>query len=112
MKLLSQVTSVVQLATGDAEGALETQRRCGKAMSDLVDGVPVVGHAKGVVHYTLRDTEGGDRAMKSATRTAGMIVGGAGGLLIGGAVGAVEGAKSGAKSGGAMADNRPIATPD
>jgi hypothetical protein len=40
-------------------------------MSRVADGVPVVGHVKGVVHYVAGDTEGGDKAMRSATRSTG-----------------------------------------
>ncbi len=39
----------------------------------MADGVPIVGHAKGLVHYALGDDEGGHRAMRSSTRTCGMF---------------------------------------
>lgn len=88
---VSQVTSTVQLIAGNADGALETQMRCGKAMSNMVDGIPVAGHAKGLVHYAVGDKEGGDKAMISATRTTGVIAGGAGGFLVAGPAGAIAG---------------------
>lgn len=53
------------------------------------DGIPVVGHAKGLVHYAVGDTEGGNSAMKSAIRTTGTMAAGAGGFLVGGPVGAI-----------------------
>ncbi len=40
----------------------------------MADGVPVVGHVKGVIHYAVGDTEGGHQAMRSSTRTCGMLV--------------------------------------
>jgi len=56
-----------------------------KAVSDVADGIPVVGHVKGTVHYALGDKEAGDNAMKSASRTTAVI----GGAAIGGPAGAI-----------------------
>ena len=36
--------------------------QCLGFMSDVVDGIPAVGHTKGVIHYTFGDKEGGDKA--------------------------------------------------
>lgn len=91
----------------------------------MADGIPVVGHAKGVVHYTFGDTEGGNIAMRSATRTTGLfclkiftdietmddllaVMGaGAGGFLVGGPVGAVG---AGIGAGAAMDTVYTVAT--
>lgn len=89
ISLHSKVTSTVQLIAGDADGALETQKKCGNALLRTADGIPLVGHAKGAIHYACGDTEGGNRAMMSATRTTGVMAAGAGGFLVGGPVGAV-----------------------
>ncbi|CAF1157176.1 unnamed protein product [Didymodactylos carnosus] len=86
---VSQVTSVVQLVTGDADGALETQKQCLGTLSRVADGVPVVGHAKGLIHYAAGDTQGGHRAMRSSTRTCAVMGAGAAGFVAGGPVGAV-----------------------
>jgi hypothetical protein len=86
---VSQITSTVQLIAGDVDGALETQKRCGKGLLNAADGIPVVGHAKGLVHYIAGDTEGGNKAMKCATRSTAVIGGGIGGFVVGGPVGAV-----------------------
>ncbi len=51
----------------------------------------MVGHVKGGIHYLVGDEEGGDKAMKSATRTTGVVAGGVGGFFLGGPVGAVAG---------------------
>ncbi|CAL2036653.1 unnamed protein product [Caenorhabditis brenneri] len=96
---VSQVTSLVYLAAGEAEKAGETQVRCGKTLSNFADGVPVVGHAKGAVHHILGDHEGGNKALVAATRTTGVMAGGAAGLLVGGPVGAVA---AGIATGGAL----------
>ena len=58
-------------------------------MSDLADGIPVVGHAKGGIHYICGDEEGGDKAMISATRTTVVAGSGVVGTLVAGPVGAV-----------------------
>eukprot|EP00439_Symbiodinium_sp_Y106_P055428 s4204_g7.t1 len=92
---LSQVTSAVQAIAGDTKGAAETQKQFGGAMSSLADGIPIVGHIKGGIHYACGDDEGGERAMKGASRTVGAIGGGAGGFLVGGPVGAVAGGIAG-----------------
>jgi hypothetical protein len=89
--IVSQITSVVQLTIGDVDGAFETQKRCGKMVLNFADGIPVVGHAKGVIHYVVGDTEGGSNAMKSATRSAGVMAGGVAGFCVGGPAGAVAG---------------------
>ena len=57
----------------------------------MADGIPVVGHAKGLIHYACGDEEGGDRAMRSCTRSSGVIAGGVAGFFMGGPVGAVGG---------------------
>lgn len=96
---VSQVTSLVYLAAGEAEKAGETQVRCGKTLSNFADGVPVVGHAKGAVHHILGDHEGGNKALVAATRTTGVMAGGAAGFLLGGPAGAVA---AGIATGGAL----------
>jgi hypothetical protein len=88
---VSQVRSIVQLSQGDKKGAWETQKQFVGGVGDLVNGAPLVGHAKGVVHYVCGDREGGDRAMKSASRTTGVIMGATAGFMMGGPAGAAAG---------------------
>lgn len=88
---VSQVTSLVYLAKGDTEKAEQTQVRCGKTLSNFADGVPVVGHVKGAIHHIAGDHEGGNNALRAATRTTGVMAGGALGFCVGGPVGAVAG---------------------
>ena len=59
--------------------------------SNIADGIPVVGHAKGIVHYACGDVKGGNKAMKASTRTTAVMTAGAGGFVVGGPVGAVAG---------------------
>ena len=84
---ISQVRGVVELAMGREEEAIDTF----KAGGAFLDGIPVVGHVKGVVHYACGDKEGGDAAMISSSRTTGVIGGSVGGFLVGGPVGAAAG---------------------
>ena len=90
---VSQIVSVGQLIAGDTDGALETQKYCVKGLSNVVDSVPLVGHAKGAVHYALGDTEGGNSALLAATRSSAVLAGGIGGGIVGGPVGAIAGGK-------------------
>ncbi len=63
---------------------------------NLLNSIPVVGHAKGVLHYVCGDDEGGDKAILAATRGAAVVGAGAVGALAG-PVGAIAaGAAAGA----------------
>jgi hypothetical protein len=48
----------------------------GRTINGLANGIPVVGHAKGAIHYMCGDKEGGNQAMNAATRS--IVVGGGG----------------------------------
>ncbi|EFP02403.1 hypothetical protein CRE_01018 [Caenorhabditis remanei] len=81
--VVSQAKSLVQVVTGDPDGAAETQE---KFFHECI-GVSQVGG----IHHLVGDHEGGNKAIVSATRTTGVMVGGATGFLVGGPVGAVAG---------------------
>lgn len=93
--VVSQARSLVEVIGGDAEAARKTQMRQLESLSDMADGLPVVGHIKGGIHYACGDGAGGDKAMKSASRTTGVIAGGIIGTVTGGPVGAVAGGIAG-----------------
>ncbi|KAJ6648666.1 Xanthine dehydrogenase, partial [Pseudolycoriella hygida] len=97
---VSQVVSLGYVLGGDTDSAIETQKRCGKLMLNTIDGIPVAGHIKGGIHYMVGDEEGGNKAMKSATRTTGVVAGGVGGFFLGGPLGAA----AGGMYGGALTD--------
>jgi hypothetical protein len=59
------------------------------ATSSMINAIPVVGHAKGVVHNICGDHEGAKDAYLAATRTSTVLGAGAGGFLLAGPVGAV-----------------------
>lgn len=61
----------------------------------LTDSIPIVGHVKGGIYYATGDHERGERAMKSSSRTVGVIGGGVGGFFLGGPIGAVAGGVAG-----------------
>ena len=94
---VSQVRSACEAATGDTKAARETQRQCLGFLNDTADadGIPGVGHVKGAVHYGFGDKKGGDSAMKSASRTTGVVLGAAAGFAVGGPVGGAAGGVAG-----------------
>ncbi|TMW57545.1 hypothetical protein Poli38472_003470 [Pythium oligandrum] len=94
-----QVDALNDAVVACAEATAKSGAIVGKEALTLVDGitdsVPVVGHVKGGVMYALGENERGDRAMKGASRTVGVVAGGVGGFVVGGPVGAVVGGVSG-----------------
>ena len=69
--LVSQVTSLVQVARGNKEAAKETQKQCLGTINGFVNGIPVVGHVKAGIHLVAGDKEGAKQAFQSSTRTTG-----------------------------------------
>lgn len=114
--VVSQLTSVVQSISGDEKGARETQKAFLNTVNGVANGIPVVGHVKGVVHYACGDKDGGDQAMKSSSRSVGkelisiffyycslnlieykkgVVGGGIGGFFVAGPAGAIFGGIAG-----------------
>ena len=98
--IVSQGVALGAFIAGDTEYAKESQKYFVKNVSNVIDSVPAVGHIKGGIHYACNDREGGDNAMKAASRTVGVAVGGIGGFTVGGPIGAI----SGGIAGGALMD--------
>ena len=71
--IVSQVRSAIEAIQGDQNAARETQLECLKNLSNIMNAVPGVGHLKGAIHYAAGDKIGGDQAMKSASRTIGIV---------------------------------------
>ncbi|UJR28058.1 hypothetical protein I4U23_009314 [Adineta vaga] len=94
--VVSQVKMLVHVAVGDKEGAEKTAERfctktpivshaiagvakvcgddrtakqCWEGGNNSLNALPVVGHTKGLLHYTVGDVKGGNKAMSSATDT-------------------------------------------
>lgn len=93
--VISQVNSAIRAIGGDIKGAERVQKRFVNGVSDFADGIPVVGHIKGGIHYAVGDKKGGDAAMKSSSRTVGVFGGAIAGTLTGGPVGGVMGGIAG-----------------
>jgi len=89
--------AVVESAKSTAKSAEKTAVVVAEDAEVVVNATPGVGHVKGTVHYLCGDKEGGDKAMKSASRTTGAVVGGIVGIA-GGPVGMVLGGMGGAAS--------------
>lgn len=78
--VFSQSKSAIEyFVLKDEEAAQKTQIQYVKGCSNFVDGLPVVGHVKGSIHYLCKDQEGGDNAMRASSRSVGVV----GGALIG-----------------------------
>ena len=92
--------TVKKLAKHTGQSFLDSTKSVGNTLNGLATGTPVVGHVKGVVHYAMKDKEKGDIAMKSASRTTSVMIGGIIGSL-GGPVGMV----GGGIAGGAVIDS-------
>jgi len=91
---LGQVDSlnnaVVESVKSTAKAAEKTADVVVKDVNALANSTPIVGHIKGGIHYACGENEEGDIAMKSASRTAAVAVGGAIGV-VGGPAGVVAG---------------------
>ena len=70
---------------------MKTQQKYLEGLFNTADGIPLIGHIKGGIHYVSGDPEKGENSIKAATRTTGVIAGGTVGFTVGGPVGAVVG---------------------
>lgn len=86
--------TVVKLAKHTAESAVESGKVVVQTTNDLANGMPVVGHIKGGIHYAIGDKKRGNEAMKKASRSTGVVIGGVLGVS-GGPVGMVAGGIAG-----------------
>lgn len=69
--IVCQVTSLVYAIKGDDETAKNIQIEFLQTLGNVIDGIPAAGHLKGGIHYACGDKNGGDMAMKSASRSIG-----------------------------------------
>jgi len=100
--VVSQAKSYYQWKDGDQLGAMITQAKFINATKEsvvcILNGTPVIGHAKAMAHYVMGDSQAGNQAMKAATRSMGVITGGTIGMTVGGPVGAFAGGIAGGAS--------------
>lgn len=86
--------TVVKLAKHTAEAAVESGKVVIHTTNEVANGMPVIGHIKGGIHYAIGDRKSGNEAMKKASRSTGVVVGGVLGVS-GGPVGMVAGGIAG-----------------
>ncbi len=67
---------MLELAEHTAKSTAMAVQAVTEAGSGVLNGVPLVGHLKGAAHYAAGDREGGDEAMRQASRTVGVVAGG------------------------------------
>lgn len=86
---LGHGVAVVAKVCGDDKVAKELFQEANSNLSAMANSIPVVGQAKGVVHYFCGDVEGGNEAMAAATRSTAVMAAGAGGFLLDAGLGLV-----------------------
>ena len=86
--------TVVKLAKHTVEAAVESGKVVIHTTNEVANGMPVIGHIKGGIHYAIGDRKSGNEAMKKASRSTGVVVGGVLGVS-GGPVGMVAGGIAG-----------------
>lgn len=89
----------MEVSAGKRKSAKKTQKEQLKYLNGVVNGVPVVGHVKGFIHYALGDKKGCNHCMEAASRSTAVV----GGAVLGSAGGPV-GAAAGAAAAGVAAD--------
>ena len=95
--IAATVNATVHKIKGDDDEADRNTKKMFKSLEGVVDNTPGIGHAKGIVHYAIGDTEHGNRCMIGASRStlvagAGALTGGiGGGVVLGGLAGAETG---------------------
>ena len=100
------VHSAVALFDDDAKAGLADHwKKVGSSAVELVDGMPVVGHVKGVYHYLDGDKEAGDQCMKAASRSTAVV----GATVLTGGLGAGWAATAAVTSGLAMDEVTTVA---
>ncbi|XP_063851226.1 uncharacterized protein LOC135094787 isoform X1 [Scylla paramamosain] len=95
--LAAPINMVVHENKRDYKKVKELEDSYLSAASSCADGIPVVGHVKGVVHYAMGDVDKGNRSMEASTRGVAVLGAGivTGGLGAGVAAGAAAGIGAG-----------------
>jgi hypothetical protein len=75
--------TVVMLGKSNGDSAVDSGMALVRSVGEMADGTPVVGNIKGGIHYAVGDITGGAKAMKPASRTTGVVVGGFAGIPAG-----------------------------
>lgn len=64
-------------------------------MQCIINGTPIIGHAKAMAHYAMGNPVEGNKALKASTRSAGVLTGATLGMVVGGPTGAMAGGIAG-----------------
>ena len=96
----NEVTSVVKDSYYDAKARDKFYRGLSTAINGFLDGIPVVGHIKGGIHYLSGNSEAAVRSWKAATRVLAVTVGG----ILAGIAGGPGAAAGGGIGGGVIMD--------
>eukprot|EP01084_Bolivina_argentea_P207864 354571_1 len=73
--LLSQLKSIYEiLVSKDLPKAIETQKKFLIITNATIDGIPLIGHIKGLGHYIIGDFQNGNNSMKRSSRTTVVIL--------------------------------------
>jgi len=91
------INIAIQKSNGNSAESKRLKETLANAASSCADGIPVVGHFKGAVHYAMGDVEMGHNSMLASSRTTFVLGSGVctGGLGAGLAAGAVAGIGAG-----------------
>lgn len=95
--LAAPIKGMVCKSQGDHKKANKIKDSYLNAASSCADGIPVVGHVKGIVHYAMGDKAKGHKSMEASTRNVAVLGAGiaTGGLGAGVALGAAAGIGAG-----------------
>ena len=93
--------AAVEAATGHKDDSLDTLKTVGKTAENMVEGTPVIGHARATIHYIADDTKRGNEIMNTASWSAAVEAGGVVGILACGP--ACAGAAAAGATGGVIA---------
>ncbi|MPC37322.1 hypothetical protein E2C01_030796 [Portunus trituberculatus] len=95
--LAAPINAIIHDSKGHHKKAMKIRDSYLNAASSCADGIPVVGHAKGLVHYAMGDVQKGHKSMEASTRNVAVLGAGlaTGGLGAGVAIGAVAGISAG-----------------
>ena len=95
--IANPINAIIQYTIGNHEKCDRLEDSYLSSLSSCANGIPVVGHVKGGVHYIMGDIKKGNRSMEASTRTTAVFGAGliAGGLGAGVAVGAIAGIGTG-----------------
>lgn len=80
--VISHVAAGVVKLSGEDEAAAKLWNDSNRNLNSITNSIPVVGHAKGLVHYACQDPVGGQEAVQTANRSTVAVAQGVGTVLV------------------------------